>query len=88
MTIRTTSETFTFTKPFKLNAIDEIQPSGQYIVDTDEELIEGISRLAYRRVATRLHLPAIATSQATTQHVPIDRADFDRAFLGDTDETV
>lgn len=88
MTIRTTSETYTFTKPFKLSNIDEIQPSGQYIVDTDEELIEGISRLAYRRVATRLRLPAIAASQATAQHVAIDRADFDRAFLRDTDETI
>ncbi|QCI63355.1 hypothetical protein [Phreatobacter stygius] len=88
MTIRTTSETFTFTKPFKLSNIDEIQPSGQYIVDTDEELIEGISRLAYRRVATRLHLPAIAASQAITQHVAIDRADFDRALVQDIDAAI
>jgi hypothetical protein len=32
------------------------QPAGTYEIEIDEELIEGIERTAYRRVATLLHL--------------------------------
>ena len=46
--IRTTRKTVTFSRPFSLSAVDRILPSGTYTVDTDEELIDGLS-LAYRR---------------------------------------
>jgi hypothetical protein len=52
MSIRTTRKTITFRRPFYLNATGAIQPSGRYAVDTDEELIDGPSFLADRRVAT------------------------------------
>ena len=51
MTVRTTRTTISFSQPFKLRDVDDIQPAGDYLLDTDEELIEGLSRLAYRRVA-------------------------------------
>jgi len=91
--IRTTREIFTFAEPFKPNNIDESQPSGQYIVDGDKELIEGISRLACPRVAAR---PAPFGDRRIAGENPTcrdRRADFDLAFLfdrafGDTDETI
>ena len=54
MTIRTTRTTVSFSQPFKLKDLEDIQPAGDYFLDTDEELIDGLSRLAYRRVATLL----------------------------------
>jgi hypothetical protein len=57
MTLRTRRETLTFAHPFALGGLDELQPAGVYTVDTDEEPIEGISFLAYRRVATVILLP-------------------------------
>jgi hypothetical protein len=52
MTIRTTRTTVSFSQPFKLKDLDDIQPASDYLLDTDEELIEGLSSLACRRVAT------------------------------------
>jgi hypothetical protein len=52
--MRTTRQTFTFNQPFSLSVLDEVQPAGTYSVDVDEELIEGLSFLASRRVATTI----------------------------------
>jgi hypothetical protein len=52
MTIRTTRTTVTFRHPFSLKGADVPLPAGDYRVLTDEELIDGLSYLAYRRVAT------------------------------------
>jgi hypothetical protein len=41
MTIRTTSNTITFHRPFWLKGVDHLLPPGNYQVVTDEELIEG-----------------------------------------------
>jgi hypothetical protein len=57
MSLRTTSRTITFARPFSLDGLDETQPAGSYTVQTDEEPIEGLSFLAYRRVATVIFLP-------------------------------
>jgi hypothetical protein len=57
MTIRTSKKTVTFRRPFALGGFDEALPAGAYSVETDEELLEGISFPAYRRILTviRLH---------------------------------
>ncbi|HEY8382592.1 MAG TPA: hypothetical protein VIL09_10630 [Microvirga sp.] len=55
--MRTVQETITFDFPFTLSSLDEAQPAGTYTVAIDEELIEGLSFLAYRRVATTIYLP-------------------------------
>jgi len=56
MTLRTTKSTVTFHAPFSLPSISGEQPAGTYDIEIDEELIEGIERAAYRRVATLLYL--------------------------------
>ena len=58
MTLRTTSRTITFARPFSLDGLEETQPAGSYTVQTDEEPIEGLSFLAFRRVATVIFLPS------------------------------
>jgi hypothetical protein len=57
MTIRTTQTTIVFRSPFKLKGFAKAEPAGTYLLETDEELIEGVSILAYHRVAALLHLP-------------------------------
>jgi hypothetical protein len=70
--MRTTRETLTFDQPFSLMAVDKLQPAGTYAVDIDEELIEGLSFLAYRRVATTIYLPLHAGNHGSVQAVRVD----------------
>ena len=58
MTIRTSCMTVAFKRPFALSGMDEMQPAGTYTIEIDEELLEGLSFPAYRRIATSILLPA------------------------------
>jgi len=57
MTIRTTEQSVTFQHPFTLNDAEQRYPAGCYRVLTDEQPIEGLSFLAYRRVSTMMFVP-------------------------------
>ncbi|ANY82644.1 hypothetical protein BB934_30735 (plasmid) [Microvirga ossetica] len=70
--MRTTRETMTFDRPFSLMAVDKMQPAGTYAIDIDEELIEGLSFLAYRRVATTIYLPLHQGNHGSVQAVRVD----------------
>jgi hypothetical protein len=74
MTTRTTQTVVRFSSPFRLPGFDAPQPAGDYRVDQDEELIEVYSRLAWRRVATFVYLPAIGVEAGTQEMVPVDPA--------------
>ncbi|MBZ9965678.1 hypothetical protein LB561_12165 [Mesorhizobium sp. B292B1B] len=74
MTSRTTNTVVRFKSAFSLPGFDQPQPPGEYRVDHDEEALEGTSQIAWRRVATFIHLPAITASGATQQMVPIEPA--------------
>jgi hypothetical protein len=84
MMTRTTRKTVTFRRPFSLSAVDKVQPSGTYTVDTDEELIDGLSFLAYRRVATLLHLPSTSSRAGVTELVTINPLELEAALNRDT----
>jgi hypothetical protein len=56
MIVRTSRETVTFAQPFALSGIDEVQPAETYMVETDEELLPGLSFPAYQRIATLMAL--------------------------------
>ncbi|MBJ6907638.1 hypothetical protein, partial [Vibrio cholerae] len=57
MTIRSRRETITFHHPVHIRGIDRELPAGDYEVATDEEMIEGLSFAAWRRVATMITVP-------------------------------
>ena len=76
--MRTTSFVIRFGSPFLLAGFDGPQPPGEYRIEQDEEMIEGVSRPAWRRVATFINLPAIATQSLASQLVQIDPAELDR----------
>ena len=58
MTQSTTTEV-TFRHAFDLEAVGSGLPAGTYRVDIEEERIDGLSFLAYRRLSTYIRLPAI-----------------------------
>jgi len=57
-----------FRRPFRLRGWAEFQPAGAYVVETEEELIEGLSFPAWRRVGTTLTRATGGLRQA----IPID----------------
>lgn len=64
MIMRSRRETVTFQHPFWLRGVDRLLPPGAYEVITDEEMIEGLSFPAFRRVATMIMVPAAAQNSA------------------------
>ena len=83
MTIRTSEKTVTFRRPFVLGGTDEVLPAGAYSVETDEELLEGISFPAYRRTLTLIHLHATSDHPGVTRTVTIDPNELDAALKRD-----
>ena len=80
---RTVQTVVRFSSAFTLPGFDGRQPAGDYRVDQDEETIEGISRLAWRRVGAFIHLPAVGREGSRQQMVPINPADLDAALAKD-----
>lgn len=83
MTVRTTKKTLTFANPFLLGDFDEVLPPGAYDVETDEELLEGLSFLAYRRILTLIHLPAKPGHRGLSRTLTIDPNELDAALKRD-----
>ena len=74
-----TRKSVTFLHPFSLAGIDEILEAGTYIVETLEELIEGLSFVAYRRVSTTIVTAGKGYGQAVRQVITIDPRDLEAA---------
>ena len=93
MTTRTTKSTVIFTRPFNLSGFDGEQPAGSYSVETDEELLEGVSFPAYRRMATMMQFDAPSRGSAGILQVAVINPDeltaalaVDAAHSADGDE--
>lgn len=83
MTTRTSKKTVTFRRPFILAELDEVQPAGVYTVETDEELLEGISFPAYRRTLTLIRLHPKPGRPGIVQTLYIDPKGLDEALMRD-----
>lgn len=83
MSSRTTHSIAHFEAAFVLGGVDGKLPPGDYDVDHDEELVDGMSRLAWRRVATFIHVPARAVKSPTNQLIAIDHAELETALKHD-----
>ena len=79
MTVRTSRKTVTFTRPFSVSGIDQMQLPGTYVVETDEELLPDLSFPAYRRVATLIWLRSRLGHAITEQMVDIDPLELEAA---------
>jgi hypothetical protein len=83
MTTRTSKKTVVFRRPFVLGDFDEVLPAGAYSVETDEELLEGISFPAYRRVLTVIQLHAKRSHPGRMPTLTIDPAELAAALKRD-----
>jgi hypothetical protein len=84
MTTRTARKTVTFRQPFALVGVDGVQPAGTYAVDTDEETIDALSFVAWRRVATTIQL----RHDGATAAYRIDPVDLEASLLRDAGLTL
>ncbi len=79
MTTRTQRQTVILSHPFELKGVDRVLPAGRYEVVSDEELIEGLSFPAYRRVSTAIIVPAQSHEASAVEMVTIDPRDLQAA---------
>jgi hypothetical protein len=82
MSIRTTRKIVKFSNPFTMEGVGRVLPAGNYEVVTDEELIEGLSFPAYRRVATMMLAPT--QTSHSIEMLTIDPRDLAAAVERDT----
>jgi hypothetical protein len=54
--MRTTTKTVIFQRPFVLEGFPELLPAGTYTVDTEEEQLESLLSIGWRRVSTTLRV--------------------------------
>ena len=79
---RTKRSTLTFSHAFTLKGAERSFPAGAYELVTDEELIEGVSFPAYRRVASWILTPP-QNSSSLTEMIMIDPAELAAAHARD-----
>lgn len=83
MAMRTSRKTVTFNHPFLLAGGERRYPAGNYEVVTDEELIEGLSFPAYRRLATMMLVPVQSHHASSVEMLTIDPLDLATALQRD-----
>jgi hypothetical protein len=79
MTMRTSQKTVTFRRPFSLSGMERVQPAGTYTVETNEELLEGVSFPAWRRTATVMLLRPQAGAAGPVEDLDIDPLELEAA---------
>ena len=83
MNSRTTRRTVVFARPFRIAGYEDELPPGDYQVDVDEELLEGLSFEAYRRTGTFLLIGSQAGGRGSTEMRPVDPRDLEAALVRD-----
>lgn len=85
MFTRTSRVDVVFRRAFVLKGVEGLQPAGTYTVETEEELIDGLSFPAYRRIWTMITVQANGPG-TLRQSVPIDPRDLAAALATDAQE--
>ena len=88
MSSRTTHTTVTFEHPFSLKGLDGPQAPGTFDVQTDDELMEGVSFPAYRRTATAISIPVPHGGAGSFQTIATDPQELDSALMADRARSV
>jgi hypothetical protein len=83
MAVQTTSTIVSFSSSFLLPGFDQPQPPGRYRIDHDEESVDGMSWLVWRRVGSFIHLPGIGLKGATHQMVALGPKDLEALLVKD-----
>ncbi|CDL00383.1 conserved protein of unknown function [Magnetospirillum gryphiswaldense MSR-1 v2] len=80
---RSTESEITFRRPFTLRAVGTALPAGTYRLIVDEEMLQGLSFPAWRRVATMLFTPALGQEGGPQQIFTVDGDELDAALQAD-----
>lgn len=80
--IRSTTAEVTFRHAFALKGVERTIPPGTYRIDIEEDPIEGLSFLAYRRLATFITIP-VAGQSGSTQSLLVDPKELEQALTRD-----
>ena len=83
MTLRSIHTNVAFSNPFNLAGLDEELPAGIYAIETEEELLEGVSFPVYRRVNTTIQLQPVSSNHTTRRAMSIDPVELDAALSRD-----
>jgi hypothetical protein len=83
MATRSKEAVLTFSKAFALSDVDRPLPAGTYRVVVDEEDISSLSFLAFRRIATMLHMPAISTPGGSVEMFLVNPDELAAALAAD-----
>ena len=84
MLIRTNPSIVHFFGAFSLTGVDRVLPPGDYAILEEEELIEGLSWIAYKRVNTFIEIPSTSSNTHMTQLFTIDHDDLQTKLQKDT----
>jgi hypothetical protein len=82
---RVARQRVTFLKPFFVEGLGRELPAGTYEVETIEQLIEGLSFLAYRTTSTSILLPLSSNASRSRQVMRVEPSII-RTALRDADE--
>ena len=80
---RSTTGFVTFRHSFTIEGLDGWQPAGTYVIEMEEELLQGLSFPAWRRVHTAIRLPQRAGTSVMEQVATIDPKALDTALAVD-----
>jgi hypothetical protein len=80
---RSRKSVVTFACPFVLDGYDQELPAGTYVVETDEDLLPGLSFPAYRRISTTLYVDALPGRPGRKEAWRIDPKALDAALIRD-----
>ncbi len=78
MSVRTHTTTLVFRRPFSMKSTGGPHPAGTYTVETEEELVEGLSFPAYRRISTTITRQADSAG-TLIQVLAVDPRELDEA---------
>lgn len=87
MTERTIASDVTFAHPFTLSSLVQPLGAGTYRLFVEEEQIEELSFLAFRRTSSRLEIPAVSIHTGVRQSILVDPAELEAALARDASHT-
>jgi len=85
MVDRTTESEVTFKNSCLLSCLVTPLQAGTYRLVVDEELIQGLSFPAYKRVGAHLEIPAISIATGKRQLLQVSLSEIAHALLRDAD---
>ncbi len=80
MAVRMISREVVFRRPFVLKGFDKVEPAGAYTVETEEESIDDVSLVVWKRLGTVIHI----THGGETEYVRVDPEDLLKALARDS----